>query len=417
MSNDSSPESESGTESGRPPADEPATTGVDNAQTSNHAAEAPSRAVASVLGAQAAFQLDATILAQLQNQTETSLRFSPESLARMQTVADSLARVAVPPESLERMARAVAAIEEVAVPPETLERMARMVATVGEFAVPPETLANFQASLAAANLKLFPEDYWEQFRVTARLLSESVSIPALYSPDQLALRGRGHGSNPRESRSAEAFFDEHSVDITDVRSLLKALAVIQTKHHKHRLIWRGQQNAAWPVHSSLYRKLEASERPSEDRLISAEKTSMTHAQKWGERPTPALEFFADLQHRGAPTRLLDGTLEPEVATWFAIEAHPEHDEEDGRVFAWGRTVRTKARTVSETNDALPAGEDAPFWHSWTTDDERGRVGWGTGSRTWSWFPPALSDRMRAQRAGVLSRSRAARYPECGKGDF
>ena len=79
----------------------------------------------------------------------------------------------------------------------------------------------------------------------------------------------------------------------------------------------------------------------------------------------------------------------------------ELDEKDGRVIAWGRVVRTTARKVSNIDDELPLGDDAPFWHSWATDEERGRVGWGTGSRTWSWFPPALSDRMRAQRAGFL----------------
>ncbi|WP_158252958.1 FRG domain-containing protein [Cryobacterium sp. Y62] len=267
--------------------------------------------------------------------------------------------------------------------------------------MPTEALASLQRSLTAASSSAVPEQYWQQLLVNVKLLSESVSVPALYSPAQLVLRNREQRTDPRPSRSAEAFFDEHSVEITDVRSLLKALSAIQTQHHMHRLVWRGQQNASWSVHSSLYRKVEASERASEDRLIAAEVTGMEHAHKWGELTAPAMKFFADMQHSGAPTRLLDATLDPEIAAWFAIEANPDLDDKDGRVVAWGRSVRTSARQVSKPNDDLPARDDAPFWHSWTTDEERGRVGWGTGSRTWSWFPPALSDRMRAQRAGFL----------------
>lgn len=128
---------------------------------------------------------------------------------------------------------------------------------------------------------------------------------------------------------------------------------------------------------------------------------MHHAHAWGERPTRALDFFADLQHYGAPTRLLDATLDPEMAAWFAVEEHPDRESSDGRVIAWGRVVRTTARKFSQADEDLPDQDITPFWHSWAGDEERGRVGWGTGTRTWSWFPAALSDRMRAQRGGFL----------------
>ncbi|MGY4856327.1 FRG domain-containing protein [Cryobacterium sp. AP23] len=290
--------------------------------------------------------------------------------------AVSAARIAVPADALTSISAAVSA---------------------ARIAVPADALASLAAAAAAIPTKV----YWDQLRWTAEVLKHSASVPAFYSPDQLVLRSLEHETTPRESRSPGDFFDEHSVEITGTRSLLKALATIQTKHHAHKLVWRGQQNTAWAVHSSLYRKIVTAGPPSESRLIAAELMAMEHARLWGERQGRALDFFADLQHYGAPTRFLDATVDPEMAAWFAVEANPELDEQDGRVIAWGQLARTSARKMSDANAELPVADEAPFWHSWTTDEERGRVDWGTGTRTWSWFPPALSDRMRAQRAGFL----------------
>jgi hypothetical protein len=364
MSNDSDSETDPAVDRTASVSDELAPEVSDIRTAGGGTTEAWSRSWASALGTSTAFQLNSEVLTQFQEHFADSFR-------------------------------------PISIPSMTLGVLPDVAAAVGRLSIASESLASFQNSIAAARLTAFPEEYWGQLMANVRLIGESVSVPALYSPDQLALRAREQQTQPRAARSPETFFDEHSVEITDVRSLLKAFSAIQTKHHLHRLVWRGQQNVEWSVHSSLYRKIESSERPTEDRIIAAEATGMEHAGKWGEVTTPAMKFFANMQHYGAPTRLLDTTLDPEIAAWFAIEANPKLDEKDGRVVAWGRSVRTTARKFSETNDALPVREDAPFWHSWTTDEERGRVGWGTGSRTWSWFPPALSDRMRAQRAGFL----------------
>lgn len=379
MTEKSWPEGDADTESVSAPFDEPVKNSDESTEEWDESVDKPSYPMATTLGARAAFQLDPGTLAAFQEQFAALPSFQPE----MRALTDSFAQMALPPETLANIQDTLAT-------------------AIGRFTLPPETFANFQGALAAASERFtVPDEFWEQFKDTTRILSESVSIPSLYSADQLALRNREQRTEPRPARSAEAFFDEHAVDVTDVKSLLKALSVIQEKHHLHRPVWRGQQDVSWPVHSSLYRKLEALGQPMEDLLVSAEMTAMQHAGRWGQDTTPALNFFADLQHYGAPTRLLDATLDPEIAAWFATEADPALDEKDGRVIAWGRSVRISARKVSKENDDLPARDDAPFWHSWTTDEERGRVGWGTGSRTWSWFPPALSDRMRAQRAGFL----------------
>ncbi|MBD8102488.1 FRG domain-containing protein [Plantibacter sp. CFBP 8775] len=379
---------------------------------------------ARLLGSQTAFQLDGESLAGIGQAIRTSSPVPAEYYGQlkssMETVAaaaaavrpeipftalkglhDAAAKIAVPTEALEGLRSAMAASAKVNIPTESLAGIQAALAASAKVTIPTDTFAGLQAALRTASQGVFSDGYWERFGWTVRALEQSVSVPSLYSQDQLASRSNPHEATVRGDRSAEAFFDAHSVEIDDERSLIKALATILEKHHKHQLVWRGQQDVSWQTHSSLYRKLEKRGPVSEDRLVSAEALALDHARTWGEDPVAALKFFAHLQHQGAPTRLLDATMDPEMAAWFAVEADPDLDDVDGRVIAWGRVARTSARKLADADEDLPADEKAPFWHAWASEDQRARVGWGTGSRTWSWFPPALSDRMRAQRAGFL----------------
>lgn len=264
-----------------------------------------------------------------------------------------------------------------------------------------EVLASLKIPQVSIQRFQLPASFWESIDLTTRLLRDSVSIDSLYSTAQLALAASARpNTRPRSSRTPEMFFGEHEVEIDSVRALLRALTAVQTKHHQHRPVWRGHQDAGFEVHSSLYRRLAKTSDVSEARLVSAEIETLSAARRWGIRARRPLEFFAKLQHNGAPTRLLDATVDPEIATWFAVEADPALDEVDGMVIGWGRVPRTTPMSSGQ-EDSIPESRDVPFWHAWTTDDERHRVDWGTGTKTWTWFPPALSERMRAQRAGFL----------------
>jgi len=237
---------------------------------------------------------------------------------------------------------------------------------------------------------------------TAKILEDSVAVPSLYSKPQLERAAAAAKKNaaPRASRSAAAFFSTHEVEIDDVATLLKALYKLQSVQHEHRLVWRGQQDATWEVHSSLHRRLAKAGPVTEDRRVEAEREALRQAAVWGETRARPLEFFADLQHFGAPTRLIDVSSDPEVACWFAVEQHPDHDAADALVLAWGRAPRV-GDEVAASDDVTADTADVPFWHGWDDDEKRSRLGWGTATQTWTWFPPALSERMRAQRAGFL----------------
>lgn len=366
------PEGNSSTETESSLSDEEISKDGETLQTVNDFSDGFSHAAAAAFGAQAAFLLDSAKFAQLQDSNgELS-----KSLANFQSITDSF----VLPKEL------IASFQSIA----------------DSFVLPTistEALTGIREAVAAQ--VSLPEGFLDQYRFAKRILQESVSVSALYSLSRLTQRSGEQATAPRASKTAESFFDECCVKVSDVASFVEAISVIEKKHHMHKLVWRGQQDAAWGVHSSLYRKLEKSGPLSEARFQAAELKVMAHAKTWGLEPSNPLRFLADLQHRGAPTRLLDVTVDPEVAAWFATESSLELDEQDGRVIAWGRKVRTTTRKVSEDNYELSQRDSSLFWHSWVNDGQRVAFGWGTGSRTWPWFPPALSDRMRAQRSGFL----------------
>lgn len=252
----------------------------------------------------------------------------------------------------------------------------------------------------------FGDADWREVIDQAQLagsLAASKSVPELYDPTA-APTTPTPSTRKRVSRSAEAFFSVHEAEIDSVSSLLRELARVQDRHARFRLVWRGQQDVAWPVASSLTRDLSTDGSATEDELIRAEREMMATASDWGISAQPPLRFFAEMQHMGAPTRLLDASTDPEVAVWFAVEQDAERDERDARVMAWARDpVPADGADVSEP-PPIPDGGTTPFWHAWTDRAERIEVGWGTGSRTWSWFPASLNERMRAQRAGFMIES-------------
>ncbi|MBE9403207.1 FRG domain-containing protein [Brachybacterium sp. Marseille-Q2903] len=97
--------------------------------------------------------------------------------------------------------------------------------------------------------------------------------------------------------------------------------------------WRGQANSAWAVTSSLVRLMANDELTDAD-LQKVENRILAESKDWlvAERPKlrSNLEWLAYLQHNWVPTRLLDFSPDPYIATFFAVEAM---DEVDGRLFA------------------------------------------------------------------------------------
>jgi hypothetical protein len=91
-----------------------------------------------------------------------------------------------------------------------------------------------------------------------------------------------------------------------------------------------------------------------------------------------------MQHHGIPTRLLDFTLNPLFALWFATE---KHDDKPGRVFAIDISERLAARE--------PAALPEPWW--WGEED-KAATEWT--ARSWIWRPPPFEPRI-VRQGGVF----------------
>ena len=107
------------------------------------------------------------------------------------------------------------------------------------------------------------------------------------------------------------------------------------KHRHRKWVFRGQADAAWELKTSLFRLFEDTEPiitshkggphrfardMHEGLLIESFQANahlyISHLPDPGDR----IGWLAIMQHHGAPTRLLDVTLSPHIATYFALES-------------------------------------------------------------------------------------------------
>jgi hypothetical protein len=166
---------------------------------------------------------------------------------------------------------------------------------------------------------------------------------------------------------------------------------------KHReLAWRGVPDAEYSLHSSLYRRVKARNGapPDEGNLVEFETIYLRRArQEWRFDDRSALELLAHVQHYGGPTRLLDVSLNPLVALWFAVELQHEattgraRDDVDGRLFVFDVTKRQIEL------DGVWGGRELP----WAVKQPKG---WRTGLPR-LWRPPSYNPRIPAQNSAFL----------------
>ena len=170
-------------------------------------------------------------------------------------------------------------------------------------------------------------------------------------------------------------------------------SVIEFAGPDRKLAWRGLADSSYALHSSLYRALlartghvsEADLVAFEQRLLNVSRTT------WRFDNLGALELFAQLQHFGAPTRMLDVTFNPLVALWFAVEESFSPDgkskpDKDGRLVAFDVTDSQVDLDETWGGRALPWEREPSGWRS-----ELPRV----------WRPPSYNERIPAQDSAFL----------------
>ncbi|QDY65058.1 FRG domain-containing protein [Glutamicibacter halophytocola] len=234
----------------------------------------------------------------------------------------------------------------------------------------------------------------------------------------------GKGNQPRrwlhseEYESPVSIFKGYEVAVTSISDLWNSMKKIQDVHDS-RLLWRGQSNHEWGLHSSLFRvlrdqkyggrfsaevhdqlrdqKIDLKDRyPSENDLQDAESEILRQSRTgWRLDSLSAMEIFARIQHRGGPTRLIDFSFNPLIALWFAV-SDSSQDEIDARLFCLalkGPVANSEQADVRLDSDW---GGYEPKWHQWESDDDRRANDWGTGSLRRFWVPPIYDSRMLAQ---------------------
>lgn len=137
-----------------------------------------------------------------------------------------------------------------------------------------------------------------------------------------------------------------------------------------------------------------------------EKQILERITEWGLHDShrgrlSVLRQLAILQHNHAPTRLIDVSLNPYIATWFAVE--PESDgfgytfqepQSDGRIFAIGTSERLLSDNRADWEDRV----ETP-WSSGTTVNSISPSDWC--SQVQVWIPAPAEPRIAAQHGAFL----------------
>ncbi len=178
-----------------------------------------------------------------------------------------------------------------------------------------------------------------------------------------------------------------------------AVQTILGNHGDSDLVWRGVTDATYGLFSSLYRRKRAAgggQSITENELLHEEARILQAArERWRLDHMGALEIMAHIQHYGGPTRLIDVTVNPLIAAWFACEDQYRNESSnfDGRLFCFyvGEWVEL---------DSSWGGRSLP-WAEWTDTASRLENDWGTGKKRRVWRPPLYNSRISAQNAAFI----------------
>ncbi|MDI6692313.1 MAG: FRG domain-containing protein [Anaerosomatales bacterium] len=178
--------------------------------------------------------------------------------------------------------------------------------------------------------------------------------------------------------------------------------------------WRGQMDASWPLHSSLYRRLlwssSAAEAPKESDVANAEREILADVRRWGLHMgeygrLSVMNQMAMLQHYGAPTRLIDITFNPWIGLWFAVQerrADEDGTPRDARLFAFDvthRLINGRESQLRDWEDSLTIPWPRPVAPTASPEEREAYRQWITN--TYAWRPPRFHPRLAAQNGGFL----------------
>lgn len=154
-------------------------------------------------------------------------------------------------------------------------------------------------------------------------------------------------------------------------------------------VWyRGHADKNWELVPSIFRGVSKNE-------IDFLKEFKQHATLLVEpRPQASYEWLFIMRHNNIPTRLLDWTESPLVATFFALYDENNMDK-DGAL--WMLLPLELNKNIEELQDdkTLPSFEESPFMESYTTD-AFAKSNPESSRKTVAFLAPRNSSRMQSQ---------------------
>jgi hypothetical protein len=237
-----------------------------------------------------------------------------------------------------------------------------------------------------------------RFKLTLTYGADATGLPLL--------EGISSTKSNTSAMDVAGFFQPWEKEITSFDEINDVLSEVFEERiaEGRRFAWRGIVCSDWALHSSLYRRhlctVAGAAAPSEKSLSALEDELLAEVHRWGlhngaRGRLSIFEQLATLQHFGAPTRLIDVTLNAYVGLWFAVEQKWEngvlkHDDDDSRLFA----IDVTDRLINE-DDARRLWEDE-LTRPWNELDP---LEWS--AKTWAWQPPALEARISSQHGAFL----------------
>ena len=202
--------------------------------------------------------------------------------------------------------------------------------------------------------------------------------------------------------------------VKDVAGYLKEVSEVKAKWPNSTLVFRGQENEAWPLESSAERRLKKS-LPSQEEITDPlffeynenliRKCRLKNYDKREQKQLYDLELLAYLQHHGAATCLIDFTRNALVALWFARQKL----DLNGKVFAVNIADQKTFWEITHTDIEKETIRDIlQFKTRETNQDQAAELPTPKTSATlpdkpsfWYWTPAHLNERITAQHSLFL----------------
>jgi hypothetical protein len=158
------------------------------------------------------------------------------------------------------------------------------------------------------------------------------------------------------------------INISTMEQLIKSLNELPTHY-----IYRGHSDGNWRLQSTLERilggKFETESEKYENYALNLFKSKFHLYDKLNDKPKTKLEWLSIMQHYGVPTRMIDFTVSPYVALYFALENAGKTADKSFAVYAIDYRelqeisltyIKKKDKTVAIEYSDLPYKQDDLF---------------------------------------------------------